>query len=53
MEEEQDMDYFDLEDFLDTLSEEEFKKYSAEVFLSNDNIIENCLEAISNANINS
>jgi len=53
MEEEQDMDYFDLEDFLDTLSEEEFKKYSAEIILSNDNIVENCLEAISNANINS
>jgi len=53
MEEEQDMDYFDLEDFLETLSEEEFKKYSAEIILSNDNIVENCLEAISNANINS
>ena len=56
MEEEQEKeldDYSDVEDFLDSLSEEEFKKYSAEIIISNDNIVENCLEAISNANLNS
>ena len=54
MEEEQELDdYSDVEDFLDSLSEEEFKKYSAEIIISNDNIVENCLEAISNANLNS
>jgi len=53
-EQEFDMDDFDVEDFLATLSEEEFKKLSsAEVITSNDNIITNCLEAISNANLNS
>ena len=53
-EQEFDMDDFDVEDFLATLSEEEFKKLSsAEVITSNDNIMTSCLEAISNANLNS
>ena len=45
---------FDVEDFLGTLSEEEFKKIkSADIIISNNNIINNSLEAISNANLNS
>ena len=50
MEEEMD---FDAEDFLGTLSEEEFKKISsAEIITSNNTIINNALEAITNANLN-
>ena len=50
MEEEMD---FDAEDFLGTLSEEEFKKISsAEIITSNNTIINNSLEAITNANLN-
>ena len=44
---------FDAEDFLGTLSEEEFKKISsAEIITSNNTIINNSLEAITNANLN-
>ena len=44
---------FDAEDFLGTLSEEEIKKLlSAETITSNQNIINESLESISNANLN-
>ena len=45
---------FDVEDFFTTLSEEEFKKImSAETITSNTNIINNCLDIISETNLNS
>ena len=45
---------FDVEDFFTTLSEEDFKKImSAETITSNNNIISNALDAISEANLNS
>ena len=44
---------FDVEDFLGTLSEEELKKLiSAESITSNQSIINDSLEAISNSNLN-
>lgn len=53
MELEKELD-FDVEDFLGTLSEEEFKKLmSAETITSNCEIINNTLETVSNVNLNS
>ncbi len=45
---------FDVEDFFNTLSKDDFKKIlCAETITSNNNIISNSLEAISDANLNS
>ncbi len=40
---EEDMDYSNVEDFLDALSEEEFIKNSVKIIISNDKFIANCL----------
>lgn len=40
---EDDMDYSDVENFLNVLSEEEPKKNSSKIIISNDKFVANCL----------